>query len=133
MKKANHKYERVNGEVQRELSDIIRMDIKDPRIAPLTSVTDVEVTPDLKFCKVYISVLGDDETGAQTIQGLKSAAGYIRRELARRINLRNTPELNFVLDNSIAYGMAMSKKIEEVMAAQDGCEDEAEEAGKEEE
>ncbi len=133
MKKANHKYERVNGEVQRELSDIIRMDIKDPRIAPLTSVTDVEVTPDLKFCKVYISVLGDDETGAQTIQGLKSAAGYIRRELARRINLRNTPELNFVLDNSIAYGMAMSKKIEEVMAAQDGREDEAEEAGKEEE
>ena len=133
MKKANHKYERVNGEVQRELSDIIRMDIKDPRIAPLTSVTDVEVTPDLKFCKVYISVLGDDETGAQTIQGLKSAAGYIRRELARRINLRNTPELNFVLDNSIAYGMAMSKKIEDVMAAQDGRDDEAEEAGKEEE
>ena len=133
MKKANHKYERVNGEVQRELSDIIRMDIKDPRIAPLTSVTDVEVTPDLKFCKVYISVLGDDETGAQTIQGLKRAAGYIRRDLGRRINLRNTPELNFVLDNSIAYGMAMSKKIEEVMAAQDGREDEAEEAGKEEE
>lgn len=133
MKKANHKYERVNGEVQRELGDIIRMDIKDPRIAPLTSVTDVEVTPDLKFCKVYISVLGDDEVGAQTIQGLKSAAGYIRRELARRINLRNTPELNFVLDNSIAYGMAMSKKIDEVMAAQGGSEDEAEEAGKEEE
>lgn len=133
MKKANHKYERVNGEVQRELGDIIRMDIKDPRIAPLTSVTDVEVTPDLKFCKVYISVLGDDEAGAQTIQGLKSAAGYIRRELARRINLRNTPELNFVLDNSIAYGMAMSKKIDEVMAAQGGREDEVKEAGKEEE
>lgn len=118
MRKTSHKSERVNGEVKRELGNIIRSEIKDPRIAPLTSVTDVEVTQDLKYCKVYISVLGDEYAGEQTILGLKSAAGFIRRELARRINLRNTPELNFVLDTSIAYGMAMSKKIDEVMSAQ---------------
>lgn len=127
MRKTSHKNERVNGEVQRELGNIIRSDIKDPRIAPLTSVTDVEVTPDLKYCKVYISVLGDEEMGQQTILGLKSASGYIRRELARRINLRNTPELNFVLDTSIAYGMAMSKKIDEVMSAQKANEVEEDE------
>jgi ribosome-binding factor A len=115
MRKTSHKGERVNGEVQRELGNIIRSDIKDPRIAPLTSVTGVEVTQDLKYCKVYISVLGDEEAGNETILGLKSASGFIRRELARRINLRNTPELNFVLDTSIAYGMEMSKKIDEVM------------------
>jgi ribosome-binding factor A len=115
MRKTSHKGERVNGEVQRELSNIIRTEIKDPRIAPLTSVTAVEVTQDLKYCKAYISVLGDDEAGNETIAGLKSAAGFIRRELARRINLRNTPELIFVLDTSIAYGMEMSKKIDEVM------------------
>jgi ribosome-binding factor A len=108
----------VNGEVQRELSNIIRSEIKDPRIAPLTSVTSVEVTQDLKYCKVYISVLGDEEAGHETIAGLKSASGFIRRELARRINLRNTPELTFVLDTSIAYGMEMSKKIDEVMKEQ---------------
>jgi ribosome-binding factor A len=115
MRKTSHKGERVNGEVQRELSNIIRTEIKDPRIAPLTSVTAVEVTQDLKYCKAYISVLGDEEAGNDTIAGLKSAAGFIRRELARRINLRNTPELIFVLDTSIAYGMEMSKKIDEVM------------------
>jgi ribosome-binding factor A len=124
MRKTSHKGERVNGEVQRELSNIIRTEIKDPRIAPLTSVTAVEVTQDLKYCKAYISVLGDEEAGNDTIAGLKSAAGFIRRELARRINLRNTPELIFVLDTSIAYGMEMSKKIDEVMKEQrDNSED----------
>ncbi len=115
MKKTSHKNQRVNGEVQRELSRIISMEIKDPRINPMTSVTDVIVTPDLKYCKAFISVLGDEEEGKATIEGLKSATGYIRRELARSINLRNTPEITFVLDNSIEYGIAMSKKIDEVM------------------
>ena len=76
--------------------------------------TGVEVTPDLKFCKVYISVLGDEEAKADTMAGLKSAAGFIRRELARTVNLRNTPELKFVMDQSIEYGMKMSKLIDEV-------------------
>ncbi|MDD6327579.1 MAG: 30S ribosome-binding factor RbfA [Lachnospiraceae bacterium] len=115
MKKNSHKNERINGEVQRELSRIISMEIKDPRINPMTSVTSVIVTPDLKYCKAYISVLGDEGSAMDTIEGLKSAAGYIRRELARSINLRNTPEITFVLDSSIAYGIEMSKKIDELM------------------
>ena len=115
MKKTSHKNQRINGEVQRELSRIITMEIKDPRINPMTSVTDVIVTPDLKYCKAYISVLGDEESAKDTLEGLKSATGYIRRELARSINLRNTPELLFVIDNSIEYGIEMSKKIDEVM------------------
>lgn len=115
MKKTSHKNQRVNGEVQRELSRIISMEIKDPRINPMTSVTDVIVTPDLKYCKAFISVLGDEKSSQETLEGLKSATGYIRRELARNVNLRNTPEITFVLDNSIEYGIAMSKKIDEVM------------------
>ncbi|MDE6025367.1 MAG: 30S ribosome-binding factor RbfA [Lachnospiraceae bacterium] len=116
MKKTSHKNQRVNVEVQRELSRIIRMEIKDPRINPMTSVTDVTVTPDLKYCKAYISVLGDEQSVNDTICGLTSASGYIRRELAKSINLRNTPELTFVADNSIEYGIEMSKKIDEVIS-----------------
>lgn len=115
MKKTSHKNQRVNGEVQRELSRIISHEIKDPRINPMTSVTDVIVTPDLKYCKAFISVLGDKESAEETLAGLRSATGYIRRELARNINLRNTPELTFVVDNSIEYGIEMSKKIDEVL------------------
>lgn len=115
MKKTSHKNQRVNGEVQRELSRIISMEIKDPRIDPMTTVTDVVVTPDLKYCKAFISVLGDAESGANTLEGLRSATGYIRRELARSVNLRNTPEITFVLDNSIEYGVEMSRKIDELM------------------
>lgn len=115
MRKNSHKNQRINGEVMRELSRIISFEIKDPRINPMTSVTDVVVTPDLKFCKAYISVLGDEESAEDTLKGLKSATGYIRRELARRINLRNTPELTFVIDNSIEYGVTMSKKIDDIL------------------
>ena len=114
MKKNSIKNTRVNGEVHRELSNIIRMGIKDPRIHPMTSVVAVEVAPDLKTCKAYISVLGDEKSQQDTLAGLKSAEGYIRRELARTINLRNTPELKFVLDQSIEYGANMSKLIERV-------------------
>lgn len=114
MRKNSIKNTRINMEVQRELSEIIRLEIKDPRIHPMTSIIDVTVTPDLKFCKAYVSVLGDEEAGKNTIQGLKSAEGYIRRELARRINLRNTPEISFVLDQSIEYGVNMTKLIDEV-------------------
>ena len=101
-------------EVQRELSQIIRSEIKDPRIHPLTSVVAVEVTPDLKYCKAYISVLGDEEAGKATIEGLRSATSFVRRELAHRVNLRNTPEIKFILDQSIEYGVNMSKLIDEV-------------------
>ena len=98
----------------RELSNIIRGEIKDPRINPMTSVVAVEVAPDLKTAKAYISVLGDEKSQQDTIKGLKSAEGYIRRALAKSINLRNTPEIKFILDQSIEYGVNMSKLIDEV-------------------
>ena len=116
MRKNSVKNVRVNAEVMRELGNIIRGGIKDPRISPLTSVVAVEVTPDLKFCKAYISVLGDEKAKMDTIKGLKSAEGYIRRQLASSINLRNTPQITFVMDQSIEYGVNMSKMIDDVMA-----------------
>ncbi|MGN1267387.1 MAG: 30S ribosome-binding factor RbfA [Dorea sp.] len=114
MRKRSIKNTRVNTEVQHELSNIIRAGIKDPRVAPWTSVVSVEVAPDLKTCKAFISVLGDEQAQEDTIKGLKSAEGYIRRELARTLNMRNTPEIRFILDQSIEYGVNMSRKISEV-------------------
>ena len=115
MRKNSIKNTRINGEVQKELSKIIREEIKDPRIQPMTSVMAVEVAPDLKTCKAFISVLGNEEAKQSTIKGLKNAEGYIRRELARTLNLRNTPEIRFILDQSIEYGVNMSKLIDDVM------------------
>ena len=115
MRKNSIKNTRINGEVQKELSQIIRNEIKDPRIAPMTSVVAVEVAPDLKSCKAYISVFGDEKAAEDTIAGLKSAEGYIRRQLAHTVNLRNTPEIRFILDQSIAYGVSMSHLIDEVI------------------
>ena len=98
----------------KELSNIIRNEIKDPRIHLMTSVTAVAVAPDLKTCKAYISVLGEEKAKEDTMAGLRSAEGYIRRQLARNMNLRNTPEITFLLDESIEYGVNMSKLIDEV-------------------
>lgn len=114
MRKNSIKNTRINGEVQKELSSIIHGEIKDPRIHPMTSVMAVEVAPDLKTCKAYISVLGNQEAKEATIRGLNSAEGYIRRQLARNLNLRNTPEIRFILDESIEYGVNMSKLIDDV-------------------
>ena len=114
MRKNSIKNTRINGEVLKELSSIIRGEIKDPRIHPMTSVMAVEVAPDLKTCMAFISVLGNDEAKKATITGLKSAEGYIRRQLAKNLNLRNTPEIRFILDESIEYGVNMSKMIDEV-------------------
>lgn len=114
MRKNSVKNTRVNAEVQRELSNILREGIKDPRVAPMTSVVTVEVAPDLKTCKAYISVFGDEKAQEDTIKGLQSAEGFIRRELAHTLNMRNTPEIKFVLDQSIEYGVRMSKKIDDV-------------------
>ena len=114
MRKNSIKNTRINGEVQKELSSIIRGEIKDPRIHPMTSVMAVEVAPDLKTCRAYISVLGNQEAKEATIRGLNSAEGYIRRQLARNLNLRNTPEIRFLLDESIEYGVNMSKLIDDV-------------------
>ena len=116
MRKNSIKNTRINAEVQKELANMIRSEIKDPRIAPMTCVTDVEVAPDLKTCKVWISVLGDEQKRNETIIGLKSAEGYMRHQLAESLNLRNTPTLTFIPDSSTEYGMHMSQMIDDVMA-----------------
>ena len=117
MRKNSVKNTRINGEVQKVLAEVIRGEIKDPRISPLTSVVAVEVAPDLKSCKAWISVLGGEEAREATLQGLKSAEGFIRSRLAKTINLRNTPNITFVMDQSIEYGVNMSRKIDEVMGS----------------
>lgn len=114
MRKNSVKNTRINGEVQRTLAEIIRSELKDPRIGMLTSVVAVEVAPDLKTCKAWISVLGDEKQQSDTLAGLMSAEGYIRSLLAKKVNLRNTPEIKFILDQSIAYGVSMTKKIDEI-------------------
>ena len=90
---------------------IISREVKDPRIDPLATVTNVIVAPDLKTAKVFVSVMGDEENKKNTIAGLKSAAPYIRSCLAKTVNLRNTPELKFMLDDSIEYGIHMTELI----------------------
>ena len=117
MRKNSIKNTRINGEVQKVLAEVIRGEIKDPRIPEFTSIVSVEVAPDLKNCKAYVSVLGDDVKAAEALEGLKSASGFIRNRLAKELNLRNTPDLHFYLDQSIAYGVDMSKKIDEVIRA----------------
>ena len=139
MRKNSVKNTRINGEVQKVLAEVIRGEIKDPRISPFTSVVSVQVAPDLKSCKAWISVLGGDEEREATMQGLKSAMGFIRTRLAKTVNLRNTPDITFVMDQSIEYGVNMSHKIDEVIAADksrasgaqtvDGEEDMAQSAG----
>ena len=124
MRKNSVKNNRINEEVRRVMSELIRTEIKDPRIAPMTSVTDVEVAPDLKTCKAWISVLGNEQARKDTLAGLRSAEGFIRMQLAKKVNLRNTPEITFISDESIEYGVNMAKKIEDVIA-----EDEAKSRG----
>ena len=116
MRKNSIKNTRINSEVMREISQIIRTELKDPRVSTMTSVTDVNVTTDLKYCTVYVSVLGGKEEADKTLEGLRKAGGFIRYELAHRLNLRNTPELKFVIDNSLEYGMKMDKLIDEVIS-----------------
>lgn len=116
MRKNSVKSTRINGEVQRVLAEVIRGEIKDPRISPMTSVVAVEVAPDLKTCKAWISVLGDEQARKDTYAGLRSAEGFIKNQLARKINLRNTPEITFIMDQSIEYGVNMLKKIDEVIS-----------------
>ncbi len=114
MRKNSIKNIRINEEVLRKLSEIIRGDMKDPRIHPMTSVVSVEVAPDLKTCKAYISVLGDKQAQKDTLEGLKSAEGFIRHSLAKTVNLRNTPQITFIIDQSIEYGVNMSYLIDKV-------------------
>ncbi len=114
-RKNSERSSRVNSDVQRVIGHIIEFELKDPRISGLTSVVKTEVTKDLKICKCYISVLGDDDAAKSTMEGLHAGAGFVRKRLAESLNLRNTPEVIFVLDKSIEYGVNMSKKIDEIL------------------
>ena len=129
MRKNSIKNTRINMEVQRELSEIIRREVKDPGLdGAMVTVVSVEVTPDLKYCKAYISVLGGDEAAQKALEGLKRAVGFIRKELAGRVNLRNTPQIKFILDQSIEYGVHMSRLIDDVTVGIKGREDQEEES-----
>ncbi|MCJ7855818.1 30S ribosome-binding factor RbfA [Lachnospiraceae bacterium NSJ-143] len=124
MRKPNTRMIRVNDELHRELANIIRTEVKDPRIKSMTSVLKVETTSDLKYCKVFVSVLGNDEDKDSVMKGLKNASGFIRHLLADRVNLRNTPELVFKLDDSVEYAIRMDKLIKEVSGEGSGSENE---------
>jgi ribosome-binding factor A len=113
-KKINTRMIRVNDEITKEIAGIIRSEVKDPRINSMTSVLRVETTSDLKYCKVFISVLGNDEEKESVMKGIKNAGGFIRHLLAERINLRYTPELTFKLDDSVEYAIKMEKLIKEI-------------------
>ena len=116
MRKNSVKNTRINQEVLKELSVLIRTELKDPRIHPMTSIVAVEVAPDLKTAKIYVSVLGDEQAQKDTVKGLKSAAPFLRSKLAKTLNLRNTPQLFFTVDQSIEYGVRMSKLIDDAIA-----------------
>ncbi len=105
---------RINDEIQKEVSEIIRSDLKDPRVGVITSVLKVDTTSDLKYCKVYVSILGDEDKKAEVMGVLKGAAGYIRSLIANRINLRVTPEFTFKLDDSLEYSFKIDKIIKEI-------------------
>ncbi len=109
---ANRRNNRLSGEMKRVISEVIRNEVKDPRLSDLVSVTDVNVTEDLKYAKVYISVYGDID---QTLEALKSAKGFIRKEVGSRIKMRITPELLFEKDESIEKGIYMSSLINKVI------------------
>ena len=107
---AYNRIDRISEEVKKELSNVVR-DLKDPRITTVVSVVNVKVTKDLKFAQAYISVFGDEKAQKGVLDALKSASGFIRREIGRRINLRNTPEFTFELDNSIDYGAHINQVL----------------------
>ncbi len=110
----NKRLNRISEEVRKVISELIYNGLKDPRVNPMTSVTKVEVTRDLRFAKVYISVLGSKEEKDETLRGLESAKGYIRKEIGSRIDLRYVPEPIFTLDESIEQAIYMSKLIDKV-------------------
>ena len=119
---ASNRIGRINEEIQKELASLIR-NLKDPRVQDtMISITHVETTPDLRYAKVYVSFLQEDRA-ADALKGLKSAGGYLRRELGRALQLRYTPELVWALDDSITYGAKMMKLINSLEVTQDGDSD----------
>ena len=107
--------DRLSEEIKRELSDLIRNQLKDPRLPDFVSITAVRVTRDLRYAKVYVSVFGDDDKKNGAIAALRSASGFIRHEIGQRLNIRYIPEFSFILDDSIEKGMYISKLIDETV------------------
>jgi len=112
--KTNKRSVRINDEIKKELSQILRSELKDPRIGAMVSVMKVETTTDLKYCKVAVSVLGDEAEKKSVMEGIKSASGFIRKLVAERINLRATPEFTFVLDDSVEYSIKIHKILSDL-------------------
>jgi len=110
---------RISEEIKKEISNIIQNELKDPRLPKLVSVVSANATKDLRYAKVYVSVLGSEEERRNALSALKSAAGFIRREIGHRINLRYTPEIIFELDNSIEHGVYISRLIEKTVKHDD--------------
>lgn len=110
----NQRKERISEEVKKELSRILREEVKDPRIGELSSILRADVTGDLRYAKIFVSILGDEAEKKSTMEGLDKASGFIRKELGRSLNLRHTPELRFILDSSIEYSVDINKKISEL-------------------
>ena len=112
---ANYRCGRINEEVRREISNIIQNEIKDPRLTAMVSVTNVKVTKDLRYAKVFVSIFAkNDEEKNNSFVALKNASGYIRKEIGQRINIRYNPQIIFELDESINYGMHIEKLIQKV-------------------
>lgn len=115
MKKVTNKMSRVNSEVKREISDILQNEVTDYRIHPMTTVVRCEVTPDLGFCRVFVTTLENIQNREETLAGLKNAAPFIRHQLAVRLNLRQTPELRFIFDDSLEKALEMERLIDDVI------------------
>lgn len=106
---------RIESELTKEISMMIRSDIKDPRIAPITSITEINLTDDLQSAKIYVSILGEDEEKKETIEGLKNSIGFIKRELGNRMNLRHIPDIKFILDTQIEQAMHIESLIDKAI------------------
>ena len=111
---SSNRINRISEEVKRVVSSVIMNGLKDPRVSTMTSVSKVEVTKDLRYANIYVSVLGDKKAGEDTIKGLESAKGFIRKEIGSKVNLRITPEPLFFLDTSIEYGIKISKMLNDL-------------------
>lgn len=120
--------DRVSEQIRREIAELIRSEVKDPRVG-MVSVTDVEVTPDYAHAKIFFSTLSGSEAVAGVLEGLQKASGFLRRELGKRIRIHTTPQLHFVFDQSLERGADLTKLIQQAVAVSGGPEDSGETSG----
>lgn len=118
-----YRLDRISEEIRKEVSSIIKNNVKDPRISDMATIVKVVTSSDLSTAKLYVSVLGSDEERESSMLGLKKAAGYIRKELGKRLDIRHIPDLVFILDKSIDYSIEIAKKLEEISKAGEGKND----------